>query len=259
MASRRAHQGFSLVEMMVALIAGLLVIGAAVVFMYSSMKSNKDFVGTTRLTQELRNNMDFINREMRRAGYDEDSMTYVALPAASTDRSPFAPITVVNPNSADGCVIYAYDRAGPDRGVGVLETARGERLALRRVLRNVDGVDVGVLEFDDSSVSNTKPDCSANGPDYSTYPPTCNTNTGWCSLSDPKRVNITSFNIVLAQPNQDPTGSGFGTTVRDLTFSVAGTLAQDSTLSQTITSSVRVRAECLHVNAGTTECTTQTP
>jgi prepilin-type N-terminal cleavage/methylation domain-containing protein len=252
MAAHRQQQGFSLVEMMVAMVCGLLVAAAAVVFMYSSMKSNKDFVGTARLTQELRNNMDFINREMRRAGYNEDALTYVALPANSTARSPFAPISITNPGADDSCILYAYDRG---TGVhGVVENDQGERLGLRRVLRNIDGVDVGVIEFADSSINNGAPTCGGNGPDYSTYPPSCNTNTGWCSLSDPKRVNITSFNVTSTPININPTGSGFGTVVRDLSFSIAGTLANDTTLAQTMRSSVRVRAECLHTTSGTAQC-----
>ena len=255
MASPRKNRGFSLVEMMVAVVAGLLVASAAVAFMFSSMKSNKDFVGAARLTQELRNNMDFINRELRRAGYDEYAMDYVALPAASTNRSPFAPINVTNAGADNSCVLYAYDRAGAD--AGQVDDDNGERLGLRRVARTMpDGSVVGVIEYAESNVASTPapPTCGANGPDYSTYPPTCNTNTGWCSLSDPRRVNITSFNVTTTPINIDPTGSGFGTVVRDLTFSIAGTLTGDPDQSQTVRSSVRVRAECLHTTTGTTQC-----
>src|SRR4249919_3114095 len=96
--SRRYYnsRGFSLVELMVALAAGLIVSAAAVAFLFSSMKSNKAFVGVTRLTQELRNNMDFVNRELRRAGYDEDALLYISLPPNSVSRSPFATILVAN-------------------------------------------------------------------------------------------------------------------------------------------------------------------
>jgi hypothetical protein len=207
------------------------------------------------LTQELRNNMDFINREMRRAGYDEYAMDYVALPAASTNRSPFAPINVTNAGADNSCVLYAYDRAGAD--AGQVDDDNGERLGLRRVARTMpDGSVVGVIEYAESNVASTPapPTCGANGPDYTTYPPTCNTNTGWCSLSDPRRVNITSFNVTTTPINIDPTGSGFGTVVRDLSFTIAGTLTGDPDQSQTLRSSVRVRAECLHTTTGTTQC-----
>ena len=255
MATPRKNQGFSLVELMVAVVAGLLVATAAVAFMFSSMKSNKDFVGTARLTQELRNNMDFVNREMRRAGYDEHALDYVSLPPASTNRSPFAPINVTNPGADDSCVLYAYDRSGAN--AGVVDNDNGERLGLRRVSRTMpDGSVVGVLEYAESNVASTQvpPTCGANGPDYTTYPPTCNTTTGWCSLSDPRRVNITSFNVTTTPLNINPTGSGFGTVVRDLTFSIAGTMTNDTELAQTLRSSVRVRAECLHTTTGTTQC-----
>ena len=255
MASPRKNRGFSLVELMVAVVAGLLVATAAVAFMFSSMKSNKDFVGAARLTQELRNNMDFINREMRRAGYDEQSLRYVAMPAANTDVSPFAPIILVNAGADDSCVLYSYDRAGNDEGQ--IDDEGGERLGLRRVARTMpDGSVVGVLEYAESNVASTPapPTCGANGPDYTTYPPTCNTSTSWCSLSDPRRVNITSFNVSSTPLNVAPSASGFGTKVRDLSFSIAGTLTGDPDTSQTLRSSVRVRAECLYTSANTTRC-----
>lgn len=249
----RKTQGFSLVELMVALVAGLVVSLAAVAFFMSSMKSNTTYVASTRLTQELRNNMDYVNRELRRAGYDEDALAYISLPINSTARSPFSSVKVVNSGASDSCILYAYDRAGGTPGL--VDFANGERHGLRRFVRAVNGVQVGVLEVADSSADATTLACDGAAPNYSNYPPTCDTSSGWCALSDPRQLNVTSFMITNVTPQfTDPSGSGFGTLVRDLGITISGSLVKDTSVVQTINSSVRVRSECLHSTTGTTQC-----
>ena len=88
MAAPRHARGFGLVELMVSIIPGLVVSGAAVAFVVSSLDSNTDFVRSTRFNQDLRSNMDFVTRELRRAGYDENSMKSIALSASSNITSP---------------------------------------------------------------------------------------------------------------------------------------------------------------------------
>ena len=46
----KSNRGFSLIELMIALVAGLLVSGAAVLFLMSSMRSNGEYVQSVRLT-----------------------------------------------------------------------------------------------------------------------------------------------------------------------------------------------------------------
>ena len=56
--------GFGLVELMVALAAGLLLSTAVIAFMLSSMRSNGQYVQSVRLSQELRNTLDFLTRDL---------------------------------------------------------------------------------------------------------------------------------------------------------------------------------------------------
>jgi prepilin peptidase dependent protein B len=262
-ASRRGNQGFSLVELMMALVAGLIVSLAAVAFFYSSVRSNGDFVSATRLTQELRNNLDYVSRELRRAGYNGDALTYMSLPPNSTARSPFGMISLVNAGADDGCVLFAYDRDPSLAGGGVLgalDAAFGERHGIRRAVRSVtiDGAatNVGVIEIAESDATATSLACDGAGPDYTTYPPTCNATTGWCAMSDPRRINITALNITQSTPFTDPSGGNFGTVVRDYSVTVSGSLIKDSTVVQSVNHGIRIRAECLHSTSGTGQCTT---
>ena len=53
------------------------------------------YVRSTRLTQELRNSLDLVSRELRRAGYDENALRYIAMSASNNATSPFAAMRIV--------------------------------------------------------------------------------------------------------------------------------------------------------------------
>lgn len=59
---QRQSRGFSLVELMISLAIGLIVVSAVLAFTLSSLTANSEYVQSTRLSQELRNSMDFISR-----------------------------------------------------------------------------------------------------------------------------------------------------------------------------------------------------
>lgn len=248
-AGRRA-QGFSLIELMVAMIAGLIVSGAVLAFTLASMKSNSEYMLSTRLTQELRNTMDLVTRDLRRAGYDEDALKYLA----SGNATPFSRIrlcndanacttvsttAVVPPTGPITCAIYAYDRAGGTLGGGAVDLDNGEVRGIRLKQRSVHGRMVGVVEYA-ISAGTTQPSCGDASPNYSTYPATCNGT--WCSLSDPAKLDITKLDIIDG-------GMVVGTApaqvqLRDLTIDMAGRLAGSTEFTRAIKSDIRIRTDC---------------
>jgi Tfp pilus assembly protein PilW len=261
--SPRAVRGFGLVELLVSVVPGLVVSGAAVAFVISSLDSNTEFVRSTRFNQDLRSNMDYVTRELRRAGYDENALRYIALSATNNATSPFATIKVVRPVADNSCVIYAYDgktaASGGVGGPGKLDTAAGEVRALRRMTRTVNGNLVGVMEVAQTSAAVAALDCDADGPNYANYPATCNDATGWCPLSDPRQIDITRFRIVDSSMWNPPTASANGSKVRDLELTMGGVLVGADEYAREVQGSVRVRAECLRpVAASSTPDTTGT-
>lgn len=240
--------GFSLIELMVALVVGLVVSGAVLAFTASSMKSNSDYMLSMRLTQELRNSMDLVTRDLRRAGYDEDALKYIATGNASpfsrmqlcNDAGTCTTVSSAGVASATGpitCAIYAYDRAGGTDGVVDLDN--GEVRGVRLKQRTVNGRQVGVLEYAISSGSSL-PSCSDASPDYTTYPASCN--GPWCVLSDPAKLDITQLaitnqgNVVGSAPSQ--------VQLRDLTIDMVGRLAGTTDFTREIKSDVRIRSDC---------------
>jgi Tfp pilus assembly protein PilW len=261
--SPRAARGFGLVELLVSVVPGLVVSGAAVAFVISSLDSNTEFVRSTRFNQDLRSNMDYVTRELRRAGYDENALRYIALSATNNATSPFATIKVVRPVADNSCVIYAYDgktaASGGVGGPGKLDTAAGEVRALRRMTRTINGNLVGVMEVAQTSAAVAALDCDADGPNYANYPATCNDATGWCPLSDPRQIDITRFRIVDSSMWNPPTASANGSKVRDLELTMGGVLVGADEYAREVQGSVRVRAECLRpVAASSTPDTTGT-
>jgi type II secretory pathway pseudopilin PulG len=230
----RGARGFSLIELMVAIIAGMLVVSAMLAFTVSSVRSNAEFVTVTRLTQELRATMDFATHELRRAGYDQDYMAQISRLAGASEASDFSPILLNN-----NCVVYAYDR---EPGVaGQVDEDNGEVRALRRV--TVNGV--GVIEIATTDATNTEIGCNDTTANYATYPPTC---VGpWCALTDSRTLDITGFTITDASPDVIE-ASGLATMplrIRQFDITIAGRLRGNPDAVRSVTSSVRVRADCL--------------
>lgn len=259
---KTAHQrfGFTLVEMMLALVAGLIVSAAALSFFLSSMKSNGEYVQSTRLTQELRNTLDLMSRDLRRAGYDDDGLKYLG----NTNVSPFtpmclstsgAPTVCVAPDSVGDCIKYAYDRSYPNGGTtlvgaeGQLNVGTGEVRAIRRRAYTVGDLSgVGVIEYAESffdGAANVSPACGAAGPAYSATNryPGCNTTTGWCPLSDPTRLDITALTItnLSRQIGVNPTAQ----IQRQFSIDIVGRLAGSTEYTRNVQTSIKIRSDCM--------------
>lgn len=102
-ALRDSALGVSLVELMVALVAGLIVVGAVLALVAAIMKSNRQTLQTTRLNQELRATLAVVANDLRRARSVADPLST----AAAINGNPYEAIST----STGSCAIYAYDGA----------------------------------------------------------------------------------------------------------------------------------------------------
>ncbi len=79
------QKGFTLIELMIALLLSLLVIAASITIFISILKANNEDLKMIRLTQEMRSVMTIITRDIRRAGYwDGDVTNNTYLPSWSS-------------------------------------------------------------------------------------------------------------------------------------------------------------------------------
>lgn len=121
-------RGFTLVELMVALVVGLIVVLAAVGFVVSVAKANSENIQVTRLTQELRSLSEVMARELRRARYVADPVGLIG--SAGTDTRDA--ITV---NAAKDCIVFGYDEP-PNPPAPAVTVARSIRLVGNDILLN---------------------------------------------------------------------------------------------------------------------------
>jgi Tfp pilus assembly protein PilW len=210
---------------MVAMVAGLIVMGATLAFTVTTLRSNADNIRSTRLTQDLRTGMNLVARELRRSGYDSQAAdrTSRALSTAVSAPNTAYPISRHTSVTISGeCILFAYNRpAGASQFKGF------RRNATSGTLQHV--------------VAATAPSCTGN--------------TGWVDVSDSSVVNITGF-LITPQPitfNQvvrstvDAAGATTTTTasvtVRNYQLQVSGNLRFDPAIARTLTDQVRVRGD----------------
>ena len=219
MTPNRRMRGFTLVEMMIAMLLGVIVVGAVGAFAVSSVRAYADNMNSSRMTRDLRTGMTLVVRELRRAGYDDKAVTRTL---TSTTPTQFGAITV---DAAKECVLYQYDRSFG----GAAPTAADTRGIRRNPATNQ-------LEFSSSSAS-----CAGGT---------------WLPVSDSKVLTVSKFTPKLIEQSycqalntvkNETTGKytftyGVGR-VRLLELCLKGKSARDAGIERFVTDSVRIRAE----------------
>lgn len=216
---RAARRGFSLVELMVALVVGLVVIGAVLALVVSIMKSNRETLQATRLNQELRATLAVIANDLRRARSVDDPLTE----ALNANGSRFKKLRIVSINGGlDTCAIYGYQPA----------TGGGEW--------HVITLDTGSLRL------HTAPLDLLNPPDYG-EPNACSEGSDHGPLGS-AQVFITSLQIKPTQQevllgqattNDDPTKPTDEGIVREVTITLSGHLVDPNTGVAGVTRTMR--------------------
>lgn len=93
----KKQTGLTLIELMIALVIGLLVVGVAITLFVSNVRSATENARMSRLNQELRMTMGFITDELKRTGYSAD-------PSNAAFISEFRAVS--------DCIRYSYDEDG---------------------------------------------------------------------------------------------------------------------------------------------------
>jgi type IV pilus assembly protein PilW len=198
------QKGLTLIEMMIAMVIGLLVVGTVITIFITNVRSNRDNVSMIRLNQELRGVMTFISDEVKRAGYSTDSGV-----------NDFIEEFDISTN----CIRYGYD--DPSVGTyGVLDAS--ERFGFRAVDTAADAdSDIDTIEWGRSNTDNT-----------------CDNGT-WNPITEYDLAEITNFTVadtsVLAIS---------GTiNIPQVTVSITGqtTLSGGTIASRTISEVIRLR------------------
>lgn len=97
MNSPQKQTGLNLIELMIAMLLGLIVVGVTIGILVSAIKSSSDTIKMTRLNQELQAIMTLMSKDIRRAGYWGDNTAAV---------NPYEPSIA---SGATDTITFAYD------------------------------------------------------------------------------------------------------------------------------------------------------
>lgn len=147
----RKESGFTIVELMVGLVVGMLVLGGVLSVYLTTIKTSGSTLNSSRLNQELGAIMNIMANDIRRAGYWGDG----GLGSATSNPFSQAGSTALEVHAFDGtnyayagvqgsgsCVVYAYDLSdegtldddtgNPDEGFGFRWDGAGNAILMKR-------------------------------------------------------------------------------------------------------------------------------
>ncbi len=232
----RKWRGFTLPELMIALAISLFIMLAITVFFQTSSSAAFNSMKMVRLNGVLRSAIDFMGREIMRAGYWSTSQTYIGsrnppltgVPDFATI-DPFKTIAVANydgtacTSTSCNCIVFAYDRPPTSNGTasgattGVIETTEytGYRL---------NGT---VIEYKNSGTAFTCTD-------------------GAWSVLTPSKVAISNLRFDVVNSSVQSLNATNTITNRAVTVTIAGHFATDSTISASLTDTIDVRNDVIN-------------
>lgn len=104
------YRGFSLVELMIAMVAGLLLVAAVSALFASVVRANKTALQVSRLNQEVQAITDMMARDIQRAGYDGKVADNTLVSGAVGSGFKFDSTKHVSSN----CIVISYDGRNPN-------------------------------------------------------------------------------------------------------------------------------------------------
>jgi len=243
---RNAMRGLSLVELMVGVAVSLFIVAAAAMLVSSQLTDNRRLLLETQLQQDLRATADIITRDLRRAGFwsqaSNGAPNAVPSPSSFVTPSPMMAMAVSGAASSS-TVHYKYSRESGTQAFGFRLNSYG-----------VSPNSYGVIEACQSD-QDVAP-CGGGGG-----------GNVWQALTDRNTVRITEFSISTQRPgtntaNDDdqllpcPYPCADGTSacwpriaVRELTVRIVGKSRSDSSITRTLSSSVRSRNDAVRLSS----------
>jgi prepilin peptidase dependent protein B len=223
----KKQTGYTLIEIMVALLIGLVIVVATITIYISTIKGSKDVINSARLNHDLESVMSLMVNDIRRAGYWGGAVV-----GADSSTNPFTIGTANIQIPTAACILYSYDADG-DRSPDNSEYY-GFKLQS------------GAVKIRSADTAETTVDC---------------TGTGWSTLTVEESVNITALTFTTAyrclDASADPPASFIwpcaiavpaGTLPghklvesRQLNIVLTGQLLNDTTVTKTLTGIVKVR------------------
>jgi len=105
----KKYHGFTLIEIMIALVIGLIVVAAAISIYISTVGSSTSTIRSSRLNHDLESTMTLMINDIRRAGYWGGGADAIATINPFTTGNANIQITKATGAPDNSCILYAYD------------------------------------------------------------------------------------------------------------------------------------------------------
>lgn len=229
------QKGATLVELMIGLALSLIVTSSMVVLMANSLGSASRIIQMTQLTDEMRNAMSMVTRDVRRANYSSAAIHCYSNPDCGTDGTTVhSDVTI---NAAEDCLIFNLDRnqdnfghTGTDPGGISFQNTDfqfgGFRLA--------DDGGIGYVEMWVGDGTATCGDTQGAA------------NDDWLALTDPAFVDISTFLIdrnedIDVEIVEEESGSEIHQVMNEVKITMVGTLRSNADVTKSIEDTIKVR------------------
>jgi prepilin peptidase dependent protein B len=222
----RKMAGLTLVELMIAIVLGMIVIAGVIQVFVGSVRSNSELLRMTRLEEELSAVLTLVSSDVRRAGYNSQATNPANV--ASGWVNTMAPITV---NADEDCILYSYDTTGDGNAA----------LAANRFGFRLNGTTIEMY-------TNT------NAADWD-----CDAATGWAAATSTGVVEITALDFELTNQCVNATNStrtcAAGSALTDdalannriLEITIQGRLSADPMVARVLEESVKIRNDLITI------------
>ena len=214
--------GATLMETLISLALSVLVISGMVMLMSNSMGTATRIIQMSQLTDELRNVMSMVTRDVRRANYSANSAYCYANADCGLSGNIAPQFADISGADDDTCIIFGLDRDFD--GNAATDNAGGFRL--------VETNGIGRVEMWTGGNSLT-----------------CTTGNSWVAITDPDYIDVTTFTADDDDSfGASVTGSG-GSTIsnrsRRILVQVVGELILDRTITRRIEDVITVRNDMI--------------
>lgn len=206
-------KGFSLVELMVALLLSSLLVGSAIAILSSTVRHSHQTVNTIRLYQDLESVVLLMSNDIRRAGYWSNVASDVD---SNSNNNPYMAAATDLKINNNNCVLLSYD-ANNDGVLAALNSTNDERFGYR-----LRGTAV------QARPSSGQFNCNSS-------------DTNWEDITDRNSIVITQLLLTLAN-SAVPSGNNGGTiNIRNVDVTITGHHVDNPAVSKTLTHRVRLR------------------
>lgn len=254
--------GFTLIEIMIALVIGMIVIASTIGIYIATVKSSSDTIKSARLNYDVESALSLITNDIRRAGHwggavngsDAKNNPFIVTSASVTGAN-FAPTDVtVLPygGNANACILYSYDADGDSHYDGNSDGDLGD---------SADGTDdtnefygfrfsvsngVGAIEMRKTGI--TTADCTNDDAEWEAITVT----------DGGERVNIISLSFDLTPSKclnasqaalcsaSTPTTGETVSISREVTVTLNAQLGTDSSVTKTMSNSIKIRNDRIY-------------